>query len=100
MAPHGCSGLARASPWSAERVAAVCPGLSSRHEPATAPLREEAAAAIRPARAWLHRGLGAREIKGGPGMPSFDAIIIGTGQAGPSLARRLADAGRRVAIIE
>jgi pyruvate/2-oxoglutarate dehydrogenase complex dihydrolipoamide dehydrogenase (E3) component len=33
-------------------------------------------------------------------MPSFDAIIIGTGQAGPSLAHRLADAGQRVAIVE
>ncbi|MDX6709299.1 MAG: hypothetical protein QOH96_315, partial [Blastocatellia bacterium] len=34
-------------------------------------------------------------------MPtSFDAIIIGTGQAGPSLARRLAAAGKQVAIIE
>ena len=31
---------------------------------------------------------------------THDAIIIGTGQAGPSLAKRLADAGRRVAIIE
>ena len=31
---------------------------------------------------------------------THDAIIIGTGQAGPSLARRLATAGRRVAIIE
>jgi len=30
----------------------------------------------------------------------FDAIIIGTGQAGPSLAARLAKAGRQVAIIE
>jgi pyruvate/2-oxoglutarate dehydrogenase complex dihydrolipoamide dehydrogenase (E3) component len=30
----------------------------------------------------------------------FDAIIIGTGQAGPSLAVRLANAGRQVAIIE
>jgi pyruvate/2-oxoglutarate dehydrogenase complex dihydrolipoamide dehydrogenase (E3) component len=30
----------------------------------------------------------------------FDAIIIGTGQAGPALAHRLAKAGRRVAIIE
>ena len=26
-------------------------------------------------------------------MPDFDAIIIGTGQAGPSLAFRLAGAG-------
>jgi pyruvate/2-oxoglutarate dehydrogenase complex dihydrolipoamide dehydrogenase (E3) component len=30
----------------------------------------------------------------------FDAIIIGTGQAGPSLAARFADAGMTVAIIE
>ena len=34
-------------------------------------------------------------------MPTtFDAIIIGTGQAGPSLARRLAASGLQVAIIE
>jgi pyruvate/2-oxoglutarate dehydrogenase complex dihydrolipoamide dehydrogenase (E3) component len=31
---------------------------------------------------------------------AFDAIIIGTGQAGPSLAGRLAKAGMKVAIIE
>ena len=31
---------------------------------------------------------------------SYDAIIIGTGQAGPPLAARLAGAGMRVAIIE
>src|SRR5256885_3179266 len=30
----------------------------------------------------------------------YDAIVIGTGQAGPSLAVRLADTGMRVAIIE
>src|SRR4029453_9318755 len=30
----------------------------------------------------------------------YDAIVIGTGQAGPSLAVRLADAGMKVAIIE
>lgn len=30
----------------------------------------------------------------------FDAIVIGAGQAGPSLAVRLAQAGRKVAIIE
>ena len=30
----------------------------------------------------------------------FDAIIIGTGQAGPSLAAQLAGSGRKVAIIE
>jgi pyruvate/2-oxoglutarate dehydrogenase complex dihydrolipoamide dehydrogenase (E3) component len=34
-------------------------------------------------------------------MPAtFDAIIIGTGQAGPSLAGRLTAAGMKVAIIE
>ncbi|HET6195451.1 MAG TPA: FAD-containing oxidoreductase [Acetobacteraceae bacterium] len=33
-------------------------------------------------------------------MQSFDAIIIGAGQAGPALAKRLAGAGQRVAIIE
>ena len=31
---------------------------------------------------------------------SFDAIVIGTGQAGPPLAVRMAGAGQRVAIIE
>lgn len=31
---------------------------------------------------------------------TFDAIIIGTGQAGPSLAVRLAQAGMRVAVVE
>jgi pyruvate/2-oxoglutarate dehydrogenase complex dihydrolipoamide dehydrogenase (E3) component len=33
-------------------------------------------------------------------MRSFDAIIIGAGQAGPALAGRLNDAGLSVAIIE
>ncbi len=33
-------------------------------------------------------------------MKHFDAIIIGTGQAGPSLAGRFAGAGKTVAIIE
>jgi pyruvate/2-oxoglutarate dehydrogenase complex dihydrolipoamide dehydrogenase (E3) component len=33
-------------------------------------------------------------------MPSYDAIIIGAGQSGPALARRLAAAGRKVAIVE
>ena len=34
-------------------------------------------------------------------MPeAFDAIVIGTGQAGPALAVRLATAGRRTAIVE
>ena len=33
-------------------------------------------------------------------MRDFDAIIIGTGQAGPSLAFRLAGAGMKVAVVE
>src|SRR5215469_7179362 len=33
-------------------------------------------------------------------MTDFDAIIIGTGQAGPSLAFRLAGAGMKVAVVE
>ena len=33
-------------------------------------------------------------------MQTFDTIIIGSGQAGPSLAKRLAGTGRHVAIIE
>src|SRR6266545_8415026 len=34
-------------------------------------------------------------------MPTrFDSIVIGTGQAGPSLAARLAGAGQRVAVVE
>jgi pyruvate/2-oxoglutarate dehydrogenase complex dihydrolipoamide dehydrogenase (E3) component len=33
-------------------------------------------------------------------MPAYDAIIIGTGQAGPPLAGRLSEAGMKVAILE
>ncbi len=33
-------------------------------------------------------------------MPDYDAIVIGTGQAGPSLAFRLAGAGMKVAVAE
>ena len=33
-------------------------------------------------------------------MPDYDAIVVGTGQSGPSLARRLVAAGWKVAIIE
>lgn len=39
-------------------------------------------------------------MEGTRAMPRFDAIVIGTGQAGPSLARRLVAAGRKVAIVE
>src|SRR5689334_10151662 len=33
-------------------------------------------------------------------VESFDAIVIGTGQAGPALAVRLAESGRKTAILE
>ena len=33
-------------------------------------------------------------------MPNYDAIIVGAGQSGPALARRLVAAGRKVAVIE
>jgi pyruvate/2-oxoglutarate dehydrogenase complex dihydrolipoamide dehydrogenase (E3) component len=33
-------------------------------------------------------------------MANYDAIIIGTGQSGPALARRLVAAGQKIAIIE
>ena len=33
-------------------------------------------------------------------MQRYDAIIIGTGQAGPALAHRLAGAGKAVAVVE
>src|ERR1700712_1011227 len=33
-------------------------------------------------------------------MTDYDAIVVGAGQAGPSLARRMAAEGQHVAIIE
>src|SRR5690242_14942196 len=33
-------------------------------------------------------------------MTKYDAIVIGTGQAGPALAKRLAASGSNVAIVE
>jgi len=33
-------------------------------------------------------------------MTNHDAIVIGTGQSGPALARRLVAAGQQVAVIE
>src|ERR1700676_242181 len=49
----------------------------------------------------LRTFISAKTIMGGNSMTEqYDAIIIGTGQAGPSLAARLANAGRKVAIVE
>jgi ribulose 1,5-bisphosphate synthetase/thiazole synthase len=45
------------------------------------------------------RRLAAAGLRRAP-MQTYDAIIIGSGQAGPSLAKRLAGAVQRVAIIE
>src|SRR5512147_3076432 len=48
--------------------------------------------------AWTRHAI---SLRGGISLSRhFDAIIIGTGQAGPSLATRLAGAGMSVAIIE
>ena len=33
-------------------------------------------------------------------MCNYDSIVIGTGQSGPSMARRLVAAGQKVAVIE
>ena len=33
-------------------------------------------------------------------MRDYDAIVIGAGQSGPSMARRLVAAGKKVAVIE
>lgn len=46
-----------------------------------------------------HKGRSAYMTNNSP-KEKFDAIIIGTGQAGPSLANRLSQAGMRIAIIE
>ena len=35
-----------------------------------------------------------------PEVETYDALVIGTGQAGPSLAVRLASSGQKVAIVE
>src|SRR5512147_1771469 len=48
--------------------------------------------------AWTRHAI---SLRGGISLSRhFDAIIIGTGQAGPSLATRLAGAGMAVAIVE
>jgi len=39
-------------------------------------------------------------MDGMEGMESFDAVVIGAGQAGPGVARHLAGQGRRVALVE
>jgi pyruvate/2-oxoglutarate dehydrogenase complex dihydrolipoamide dehydrogenase (E3) component len=53
------------------------------------------------ARRGMDRYYFGMDSSSGPtGMKHFDAIIIGTGQAGPSLAARFSAAGKTVAIIE
>src|SRR6516162_11459162 len=51
---------------------------------------------------WLRNSTGrcARPLRTSDPMQHYDAIIIGTGQAGPALAQRLVDTGRTVAVIE
>jgi pyruvate/2-oxoglutarate dehydrogenase complex dihydrolipoamide dehydrogenase (E3) component len=66
----------------------------------TAPYRIDKLAALADLGELAHPyGVGDPEA-GEAAVPHYDAIVIGTGQAGPSLAKRLAGAGRRVAIIE
>ena len=45
-------------------------------------------------------GTDSRRSTGGQVNENYDAIVIGTGQAGPALAVRMAGSGQRVAIIE
>jgi pyruvate/2-oxoglutarate dehydrogenase complex dihydrolipoamide dehydrogenase (E3) component len=40
------------------------------------------------------------DVGKGNNMGKYDAIVIGTGQSGPSMARRLVAAGKKVAVIE
>src|SRR6187401_2735442 len=53
---------------------------------------------------WCHcriaRHDNIRRAPGTAGMTAFDAIVIGAGQAGPSLAGRLTGAGMKVALVE
>jgi len=58
---------------------------------------ETAPGALR--RGTIHRPIGST-LKGIPMNTTFDAIIIGTGQAGPYLTQRLTSAGMNVAVIE
>jgi pyruvate/2-oxoglutarate dehydrogenase complex dihydrolipoamide dehydrogenase (E3) component len=51
-------------------------------------------------RPWTGQSYGRPESGKTPMTDNFDAIVIGTGQAGPSLAGRLTDAGMTVAVVE
>src|SRR5580698_1336045 len=51
-------------------------------------------------RAYLTAGHLIEVAETGAMNSSFDAVIIGAGQAGPFLAVRLSEAGMRVAIVE
>src|SRR6266851_2547630 len=49
---------------------------------------------------WLMQPLRRAPVARRTLMANYDAIIIGTGQSGPALARRLAGSGMKIAIIE
>ena len=63
-------------------------GTDGRTRMATEPRRESGGARARPGSGWSRR------------VSTFDAIVIGAGQAGPGVARHLAAAGRQVALVE
>src|SRR4029079_18467030 len=78
----------------APKVAAPCRGSEEGLH-----YQHHAAMASRPGPVHLYTAV--HHHRGEPSMPqSYEAIVIGTGQSGPALARRLAAAGRRVAIVE
>jgi pyruvate/2-oxoglutarate dehydrogenase complex dihydrolipoamide dehydrogenase (E3) component len=53
-----------------------------------------------PLRGHPHLGAGHKAVQKDAIMSTFDAIVVGAGQAGPSLAGRLTGAGMKVALIE
>src|SRR4029453_11184761 len=78
---------------SGERVSA-CRG---RPRQARGPDRPEGCELARVVRRVHGRGAGGH---GAPVVTAYDAIVIGTGQAGPYVTSRLAGAGMRVAVVE
>ena len=64
------------------------------------PLTEYLTAMVRWFLATIGAKIPAQEFRRENEMNRYDAIVIGTGQAGPSLAARLAGTGMHVAVIE